>query len=89
MQHEKIIARSTACVFSLFLLILLSCKEKNKTPAKETINAIDLKRGEVVLCGPPDKQFGVVEFETSCSQKIKKDFILKHHNLKNVNGVYL
>src|SRR5258706_4946658 len=62
--------------FSLFLLILLSCRAKNKTPANESIKAINLKRGEVVLCGPPDKQFGSVEFETSCSGKVKKDFNL-------------
>jgi len=35
-----------------------------------------LKRGEVVLCGPPGKQFGTAEFETSCSGKVKKDFNL-------------
>ena len=34
------------------------------------------KRGEIVLCGPPDKQFGSVEFETSCSEKVKTDFNL-------------
>jgi hypothetical protein len=61
---------------SFFLLTLASCHGKNKTPANETIDAINLKRGEVVLCGPPDKQFGSVEFETSCSGKVKKDFNL-------------
>ena len=46
-------------------------------PADEVINAIDLKKGRnVLLCGPPDKQFGSVEFETSCSEKVKKDFNL-------------
>lgn len=58
------------------LLACFSCHRKDKTPAVETIDAINLKRGEVVLCGPPGKQFGSVEFETSCSQKIKKDFDL-------------
>ena len=40
------------------------------------LNEIHLKRGEVILCGPPDKQFGSVEFEISCSGKVKKDFNL-------------
>src|ERR1700730_2527558 len=62
--------------FSSFLLTLSSCNGKNKTPATEAINAMDLKRGEVVLCGPPDKQFGTVKFETSCSGKVRKDFDL-------------
>ena len=60
----------------LLSLILVSCKSKNAGPSKETLNEIHLKRGEVILCGPPDKQFGSVEFEVSCSGKVKKDFNL-------------
>jgi tetratricopeptide (TPR) repeat protein len=63
-------------LFISFLLTIASCRGKNKTPANDAINAIALKRGEVVLCGPPDKQFGFVEFKTSCSEKVKKDFNL-------------
>jgi tetratricopeptide (TPR) repeat protein len=62
--------------FSLFLLAFTSCTEQNKTPAKEVINAINLKRGDIVLCGPPGKQFGDVAFEVSCSEKVRKDFNL-------------
>ncbi len=62
--------------FSFFLLTLSSCQGKKSPSSTEAINAINLKQGEVVLCGPPDKQFGSVEFETSCSGKIKKDFNL-------------
>jgi hypothetical protein len=70
---KKLFHREHVLFFS-FLLILLSCHRKNKVPSNEAINAINLKRGEVVLCGPPDKQFGTVEFETSCSEK--EDFNL-------------
>jgi tetratricopeptide (TPR) repeat protein len=73
---KKVLQRLPLVLFSFFLLTLSSCHEKNKTPANGTINAINLKRGEVVLCGPPDKQFGSVEFEISCSEKVKKDFNL-------------
>jgi len=62
--------------FVFFLFAIASCHGKSETPANEAINAINLKRGEVVLCGPPDKQFGSVEFETSCSGKEKKHFNL-------------
>ncbi|MDB4921410.1 tetratricopeptide repeat protein [Mucilaginibacter sp.] len=62
--------------FCLALFVLSSCTEKNKPPSNDAINAINLKRGNVVLCGPPDKQFGLVEFETSCPEKVKKDFNL-------------
>ncbi|MGZ8558081.1 MAG: tetratricopeptide repeat protein [Chitinophagaceae bacterium] len=61
---------------SLFLLTLLCCNRKGKTPSGETINAINLNRGELILCGPPDKQLGTVAFETSCSGKVKKDIDL-------------
>src|ERR1022692_1130800 len=73
---KKILQEGTIIFFSVLILLLVSCKRKNTIPAKEAINAISLKRGEVVLCGPPDKQFGTVEFETSCSEKAKKDFNL-------------
>ena len=59
-----------------FCVLAISCKTKNATPAIETINAINLKRGDVVLCGPPGKQFGTVAFETSCSEKTRKEFDL-------------
>lgn len=63
-------------VISLLLFLLASCKGKNAIPAQETIAGIDLKRGEIVVCGPADKQFGSVDFETSCSGAEKKDFDL-------------
>lgn len=53
------------------MLIIVSCNKK-----KEAINEIKLKRGGVISCGPPDKEFGTVGFETSCSNKTKKDFNL-------------
>lgn len=73
---KKILSHFHLVVFSFLLSLLVSCKGKNTTPATEAINEIKLKRGEVVLCGPTDKQFGTVEFVTSCSPKTKKDFDL-------------
>jgi tetratricopeptide (TPR) repeat protein len=37
---------------------------------------VDLKRGELISCGPADKEFGEVGFSTSCSPRTKKDFDL-------------
>jgi Tetratricopeptide repeat len=73
---KKVLQKSSRVLFSFFLLALSSCHEKNKAPADETINAINLKRGELVFCGPSGGQFGAVDFETSCSGKVKKDFNL-------------
>jgi hypothetical protein len=53
---------------------MISCNRKSKTPTSETINSISLKRGDVISCGPPGKEFGEVDFETSCSGNEKKDF---------------
>jgi len=73
----KIIIQEVHLVFlSLFLLILISCNGKSNNPADESVNAINLKRGAVVSCGPPGKEFGTVAFETSCTGKEKKDFDL-------------
>jgi hypothetical protein len=73
---KKILHILHSVFFSLSLFILLSCNGKHSPPSGDSINAIGLKRGEIVLCGAPDKQFGRVEFETSCSAKVKEDFNL-------------
>lgn len=59
-------------VFTLFLLA--SCAESNN-PSKETITALNLKRGQLIACGKEEK-FGSVEFATSCSEKVREDFNL-------------
>jgi len=47
---------------------------KDKNISSQQIKAINLKRGEIVLCGPADKQFGTVQFEISCSKDVKSTF---------------
>ncbi|HEX5026319.1 MAG TPA: hypothetical protein VFV68_13655, partial [Agriterribacter sp.] len=60
-----------------FLIVLFfSCDEKKSIPSRSAINAINLKRGELISCGPSGSQFGMVEFEFSGSQNVKKDFNL-------------
>ncbi len=71
---KKIIKESSILIVSV--LFFAACKEKNTSPEQKTINAINLKRGDVVLCGPADKQFGSISFINSCSDKVKKDFNL-------------
>jgi tetratricopeptide (TPR) repeat protein len=60
----------------IFLPAVQSCKQKNTSPSKELVNEINLKRGQVISCGPPDKQFGSVEFQMTCSEEVKEDFNL-------------
>jgi tetratricopeptide (TPR) repeat protein len=71
----KTLPGRTALIYFIFLL-LVSCKVKNKNISPEDINSINLKKGEVVQCGPPEKQFGSVDFELSCSKEIRDNFNL-------------
>jgi tetratricopeptide (TPR) repeat protein len=66
--------QSAVLLFCIVCLPFFSCREKEKPPLRSSVAAINLKRGEIVLCGPADKQFGKVGFETSCSSKIKEAF---------------
>jgi tetratricopeptide (TPR) repeat protein len=56
------------------LLLLGSCKMKNREVSAEEIADINLKKGDIVLCGPADKRFGSVTFDVSCSGKVTGDF---------------
>lgn len=65
------------CAAAVFqFLSFLSCNAKNETPSAELIKAIDLKRGDVIFCGPPSSEFGSAQFEISCKGDIQKDFDL-------------
>jgi tetratricopeptide (TPR) repeat protein len=74
---KKIMHALTICLLAAcsFLLFFSSCNNSS-APAQQSIDAMNLKRGAVVLCSPPGKQFGTVEFESSCSPKLKEDFNL-------------
>ena len=56
--------------------LLVSCVTKNSVPSKERISQINLKRGELISCGISDSKFGTLDFETTCSAEVKKDFNL-------------
>ncbi|MEO6289476.1 MAG: hypothetical protein ABIO76_06125 [Ginsengibacter sp.] len=66
--------------FSMRFYILLAASitscNNNSNPSSEAIKQLNLKRGNVISCGPPDAQFGSVDFDMSCDEKAKKDFNL-------------
>ena len=70
--------RTISKLIALFycLRIFSSCTEAQSGPTLESINAINLKKGEIVVCGPAIQQFGTVGFELDASDEIKKDFNL-------------
>ena len=63
------------CFFTLLIASMQACQTSNQ-PNSAALNDIYLKRGELVLCGLPGNQFGVVDFNKSCPDKVKKDFNL-------------
>lgn len=54
--------------------LLLGCTENNSKPSKELISQLHLKSGQIISCGPPEKEFGAVNFEISGNENVKKDF---------------
>ena len=72
--------KSLQGVTSIFLILICvavtSCNQQGKAPSDETIDSMNLKRGEVVACGLPEKQLGSVAFVNSCSDNVSQDFNL-------------
>src|SRR6187549_1993122 len=60
------------CIMSL----LLACNEENSSPSGDELDALNLKRGKVISCGPASQEFGLVNFETSCAPQQKANFNL-------------
>jgi len=60
-------------VFCLIFLIMLSCKSKESTE-DSTLNSLDLKKGEVISCGPQEGEiFGTVSFSSTVPSDLQKD----------------
>jgi hypothetical protein len=55
---------------------IFACGGNDSKPSKEQITQLDLKRGTLISCGSPGKEFGTVDFEMSCDEKVKTDFNL-------------
>ncbi|OQP60019.1 hypothetical protein A3860_35195 [Niastella vici] len=72
MNMQKIIL--TATVVLVVFVLLFSCRERQLPQLAKEISAINLKTGNVVLCGPDDKSVGKVSFIISGDDSIKKQF---------------
>ncbi|HYF31077.1 MAG TPA: tetratricopeptide repeat protein [Chitinophagaceae bacterium] len=53
---------------------MLSCNSSSKAPSSEAIQALNLKKGSIIWCGPSGGNFGSVDFMVSASPEVKKDF---------------
>jgi predicted Zn-dependent protease len=59
----------------MLLLFLFACRQSpDKEKLKQEIISLDLKRGEIALCGSENAMLGKVSFGLSCSEKVQADF---------------
>lgn len=58
----------------MFIVLLISCRERKQPVLTKEINAINLKTGDVILCGPDDKGVGKVSFIISGDDSLTKQF---------------
>lgn len=62
---------------ALIALILLSCSgKKNQVQFESQIDSLDLREGNITLCGSGSDQFGTVSFSQACAEKVRSDFNL-------------
>ncbi|MEP6676591.1 MAG: hypothetical protein ABJA78_15625 [Ferruginibacter sp.] len=73
MKHP---AKILLLLFIVSAFFYNSCKEKKSGPSQALIDQINLKRGTIISCGPPDKQFGAVDFKITADEATQKDFNL-------------
>jgi len=73
---KKAFQQLSPVFFWWLLLAFGSCRVKNNAPSQDAISSIELKKGDIILCGPPEKEFGTVSFTITCSEKLQNDFNL-------------
>lgn len=55
-------------------VIAMSCNSTSKSPSTESIEALNLKKGELIRCGPSEGNFGSVDFVVTASEAVIDDF---------------
>jgi tetratricopeptide (TPR) repeat protein len=69
--------KSLSCFPTVLLLVLGGCQVRtNQEDFRAELESINLRRGAIALCGPEETRFGKVEFNISCSEKVRADFNL-------------
>lgn len=57
----------------LHAVLLIACAG-HTTPSAKLLDELQLKRGQIIACGPPDKEFGTVDFHITGSKQAQEDF---------------
>lgn len=50
------------------------CEGRRSIPPRTAIEQLQLKKGQIIVCGTPDKEFGSVHFDIDASPRVKSDF---------------
>lgn len=61
-------------LFCCTVVFFNSCKEPKEDPSKDLISSLNLKRGEVVACGPLEGQLGNTFFLATVPENLRPDF---------------
>ena len=68
------------CILLFFVLpvFFTACNNSGNDDKQlqSELTALNLKKGSIISCGPPEAGFGKVEFNLSCSEKVRSDFNL-------------
>ena len=62
--------------FVFSLIALVSCAGKTNQQFESKLKSINLKQGDIALCGSTEGKFGTVEFTMSCQEKVRNNFNL-------------
>jgi hypothetical protein len=52
-----------------FVLTVLSCTSKNKVPSDQTINALNLTKGDIIVCGLPTNNLALLSLRYPVQKK--------------------
>jgi tetratricopeptide (TPR) repeat protein len=61
------------CIGVVFI-VAMSCNSTANSPSSESIEALNLRKGEMIRCGPSEGNFGSVDFVVTSSEAVIDDF---------------
>ena len=61
-------------LFCCAIVAFISCSNNKEDQSKDLIGSLNLKRGEVVACGPLEGQLGKTSFLATVPEKLRADF---------------
>ena len=73
-MKNQMTLKSHVRLLTAFVFLTACVAPGKETSENKVADDLGLKRGDIIVCGPSDKEFGQVQFQTSCSDAVKNDF---------------